>query len=134
MSVHSRPTPKTATPKAIASNPVTTPLERPEARPAPLPADTRRSDDEPQAERRRASEVRVEHDTAGVTALPWYRSESWLAVMLAGFVPLLFAAIAPEAAQYPLIGVSGVLLAIGGVMLIRQGVFRPPTGSEPHRK
>jgi VIT1/CCC1 family predicted Fe2+/Mn2+ transporter len=134
MSVHSRPTPKTATPKEIASNPVTTPLERPEARPAPLPADTRRSEDEPPAERKRASEARVDHETTGVKSQPWYRSESWLAVMLGGFVPIFVAVIAPEAAQYPLIGLSGVLLVIGGVMLIRQGVFRPPTGSEPHRK
>jgi len=134
MSVHSRPTPKTATPKEIASNPVTTPLERPEARPAPQPAETRRSDDEPRAERRRASEARAEHETSDMKSLPWYRSEPWLGVMLAGFVPLLVAVIAPQTAHYPLIGVSGVLLVIGGVMLIRQGVFRPPTESEPHRK
>lgn len=134
MSVHSRPTPKTAIPKEIASNPVTTPLERPEPGPAPQQADTQRSDDEPRAERRRASEARVEHQATDVKSLPWYRSESWLAVMMAGFVPLLIAIIAPEAAHYPLIGVSSVLLVIGGIMLIRQGVFRPPTVSAPDRK
>ena len=134
MSVHSRPTPKTAIPKEIASNPVTAPLERPEPGSAPRQADTRVSDDEPRAERRRVSEAGVEHQRTDVKSLPWYRTESWLAVMLAGFVPLLAAVIAPQTAHYPLIGWSGVLLVIGGVMLIRQGVFRPPTGAEPHRK
>ena len=101
MSVHSRSIPNTATPNDIASNAITTSLERPEPPPA---------------------------------ALPWYRSESWLAVMLAGFVPLVVAVVGPDAAQYPLIGLSGFLIVIGAVMLIRQGVFRPPTGAEPHGK
>lgn len=73
-------------------------------------------------------------EPSAAASLPWYRSESWLAVMLAGFVPLLAAVIAPDAAQYPLIGLSGLLIVIGAVLMIRQGVFRPPTGSEPHRK
>jgi hypothetical protein len=54
--------------------------------------------------------------------------------MLAAFVPLVAAVVAPDAAQYPLIGLSVLALVVGAVMLVRHGVFRPHAGSEPHRE
>jgi len=124
MPLHSRPIPAPKTPLQVSSDP-TTYLARPEPHPAPpptgRPADERDRDAEPS----RASESRAERVATDGTSQPWYRSEPWLAVMLAGFVPLLATLVAPDAAKYPLIGLSMLALVVGGVMLIRHGVFRP---------
>ena len=123
MPLHSRPIPAPKTPVQVSSNP-TTYLARPEPHPAPPPTGIRRDDRDARAEPSRAPESRVESAPSDGTSQPWYRSEPWLAVMLAGFVPLLATLVAPEAAQYPLIGLTGLALVVGAVMLVRHGVFR----------
>jgi len=133
MSIHSRPIPAPKIPAQVAPNTITTPLVRPEPQPTP-PTGTGRSEADPQSEPTRAREARAEAAASDGTSQPWYRSEPWIAVALAAFAPLGAAVIAPDAAQYPLIGLSGLLLVLSIVMLLRQGVFRPHAGSALHRE
>jgi hypothetical protein len=67
--------------------------------------------------------------TESRTAWPWYRREPWLAVELLAFVPLLAALAVPRRFQLALIAVGGLLVALGLVLLWRQGPFaaRRPT-------
>jgi hypothetical protein len=133
MSIHSRPVPAPKTPSHAASNP-TTYLSRPEPHPTPQPIGRRLSESDPHAEPSRAAESRAEIAASDGTSRPWYRSEPWLAVMLAAFVPLVAAVVAPDAAQYPLIGLSVLALIVGAVMLIRHGVFRPHPAARLYRE
>ena len=133
MSIHSRPAPAPKTPSHAPSNP-TTYLSRPAPHPTPQPSGRRLAASAPHAEPTRAPESRDEPAAVDGTSQPWYRSEPWLAVMLAAFVPLVAAVVAPDAAQYPLIGVSVLTLVVGAAMLIRHGVFRPNPGARLHRE
>ena len=133
MSIHSRPILAPKTPTEVASSTITARLVQPEPQPAPLPNGTRPSDSDPHAEPNRAPESRAEPGVSDISR-PWYRSEPWMAVALVAFAPLVAAVIAPDTAQYYLIGLSGVLLVVSIVMLLRQGVFRPHAGSGPHRE
>jgi hypothetical protein len=54
--------------------------------------------------------------------------------MLAAFAPLAAAVLAPDVAQYPLLGLSLLGVVVGTVMLIRHGVFRPHPGSPSYRE
>jgi hypothetical protein len=54
----------------------------------------------------------------------WYRREPWLATVAASFVPLTAAAVLPDPLTYPLVGVSGLLIVVALVLLVRQGIFR----------
>jgi hypothetical protein len=54
--------------------------------------------------------------------------------MLAAFVPLAAAVLAPDPAQYPLIGLTGLALIVGAAMLIRQGVFGAHAASRKSRR
>lgn len=62
-----------------------------------------------------------------VPDLPWYRRESWLAVQVSSFVPILGAVLLPEAYRLPLCVLGGSLVAIGTLMLLR----RKPTPASP---
>ena len=134
MSLHSRPIPAPKTPAQVSSSSVTTPAARPEPQPEPLSSGTRPSEGDSLAEPSRAPESIAQPAVAGEPSRPWYRSEPWLAVMAVAFVPLLAAVIAPDTAQYPLIGLGVVALVVGIVMLIRQGPIRPHAGSRTHRE
>jgi len=59
----------------------------------------------------------------------WYHREPWLAVELLAFVPLLAALAVPRRFQLALIGIGALLVALGLVLLWRQGPFaaRRPT-------
>jgi hypothetical protein len=133
MSIHSRPVRAPKIPTQVAPNAITTPLVRPEPKPAPPPVETRSSEADQRAEPSRVAVPHAEPAASG-TSLPWYRSEPWIALALGAFAPLLGAVIAPDMAQYPLIGLSGVLLVASIVMLLRQGVFRGHPGSVTHRE
>ena len=63
------------------------------------------------------------------SAWPWYRREPWLAVELLGFLPLLLALAVPRRFQLALIAAGLLLVALGLVLLWRQGPFaaRRPT-------
>lgn len=67
--------------------------------------------------------------TVGAPAWPWYRREPWLAVELLGFLPLLVALVVPRRLQLALIAAGGLLVALGLLLLWRQGPFaaRRPT-------
>ena len=133
MSIHSRPIRAPKIPTQVAPNVLTTPQVRPEPQPAPPPRETRSPEADPQAGPNREPASHAE-PAAADTSLPWYRSEPWIAVALAAFAPLLGAVIAPESALYPLISLSVVALVVGTVMLVRQGLFGPNSGSPPHRQ
>ena len=135
MSLHSRPVPAPKTLKDAPSSPVGShSAVLPEPTPAPPPRDDRSHEGDANAQRDRPPETRVEPAVGGETSRPWYHRERWLAVMLAAFVPLAAAALAPSAAQYALLGLTGLVLIVGAAMLIRQDVFRAQPGSEPGRK
>ena len=59
----------------------------------------------------------------------WYRRESWLALLLAAFVPTLAAGAVPTALRPVLLGISDVLAVLGLVVLVvqhrRDGAKRP---------
>ena len=123
MSLHSRPIPAPKSPLKVAASQLATPT-RPEPPPAPQVV-SRPSEGEPRAEPSRAPESRVAPAAAEEASLPWYRSEPWIVALLVGFAPLLATFIAPDTAQYPLIGLSVVAMVIGAIMLLQQGVHRP---------
>jgi hypothetical protein len=52
---------------------------------------------------------------------PWYRTEAWLVVALASFVPVVTAVFVPQSLKVPMIGLGGVLLVAGLVMFPRRG-------------
>jgi hypothetical protein len=60
--------------------------------------------------------------------LPWYRSEAWLAVSLSAFIPAGVAVVVPQSLKFPLLGLSGVLIAISLAMFLRHArpAGRPP--------
>ncbi|HEY0929129.1 MAG TPA: hypothetical protein VGE27_04370 [Gemmatimonas sp.] len=62
------------------------------------------------------------------SVVPWYRRETGLVVTMAGFVPALLAIVVPITLRLPLLGLAGVLLAVGLVMIIQREMRRP---SEP---
>ena len=64
--------------------------------------------------------------TEGI-GLRWYRRESWLAVQISSFVPILGAVVLPETYRLPLCVLGGTLVVIGSVMLVR----RKPTPASP---
>ena len=52
---------------------------------------------------------------------PWYRTERWLLVELAAFVPLVISFFLPSRWRLPLVGLAAGLVIIGLVMLARRG-------------
>ena len=64
------------------------------------------------------------HPSTPPQDLPWYRSETWLAVELSAFVPIALAFLLP-AFQLPLFG-AGALLSVTGLAML---IFRKPTQS-----
>jgi len=131
MPLHSRPIPAPQTPLQASSN-STTYLARPEPHPAPLPSGRQLGERDARAEPSRAAESHVKASATDGPSQRWYRSEPWLAVMIAGFVPLLAALVAPDAAHYPLIGLGVLALVVGTTMLIRQDVVAPRPESTRH--
>ena len=130
MSLHSRPIPAPKPLETAGSTHIRTATPvLPEQLPAPEPIPRRRSDSGPDGAATSTPEVRAEPGSAEENSGQWYRREPWLAVMLAGFVPLAAAIPAPDAVQYPLLGLTVIAVVIGSVMLVRQGVFGPPPGS-----
>ena len=132
MPLHSRPIPAPKPLEDAGSTRVRmhTPV-LPEQQPIPEPLAARRPEEgDPSAAPTRAPRVRAESATAEETPRPWYRREPWLAAMLAAFVPLTAAAFAPDSARVMLIALTALALLVGAVMLVRQGVFGPPPGSE----
>ena len=134
MSIHTRPIPAPKRSGEMISNPIATHQPRAEPQPARQRSDGEPAEEVPQGEPSRAPESRAELGATEATSRRWYRREPWLAVMLAAFVPLVAAAIAPDAARYPLIGLTGLAIVVGVAMLIRQGVFRTHPGSALHRE
>lgn len=132
MSIHTRPPAQKRTPE-MTSNTIVTSQPRPEPQPVTEPTGGRPSEIDPHVEPIRPAEARVERAAEG-TSPRWYRREPWLAVMLVAFVPLIAAVVAPDAAQYPLIGLTVLALIAGAAMLIRQGVFGAQPGSKLHRE
>jgi hypothetical protein len=135
MSLHSRPIlpPKTLDNLTSSSSRThSAVLPEPHSAP-PRPTASRPTEADPNVEPKRPPETRAEPATAEAPTQPWYRREPWLAVMLAAFVPLAAAVFVPDPARYPLIGLTGLALVVGAVMLVRQGIFGPPTGSGPSR-
>ena len=128
MSLHTRPIPAPKTPTQVAKNHFVVHPARPEPQPAPPLTDGEPNELTPRAEPNPTPAARVEPAATDGSARPWYRSEPWLPVSLSAFVPLVAAVIAPDAAQYPLIGLSVVTLMSGVIMLVRQGLFRPRSG------
>jgi hypothetical protein len=120
MAQHTRPLPSQRTPGLTLPPSLTsTPPARGDA-PAPAPTREPRRETPPETPSDTSGEVRhlpVEPDAPG---RPWYRSEPWLAVCLAAFVPLLIAIVAPAAAKMPLLAVGGALVVVGVGMLLRQ--------------
>ena len=126
MSIHTRPIPAPKTLDDVASSPGKTPsVVLPEPHRPPQPSGNRPSEGKPNVEPDRQREVRAEPARADRTPGPWYRREPWLAVMLVAFLPLVATVLAPEAAKYPLLGLTGLTLIVGSAMLIRQEVRRP---------
>ena len=134
MPLHSRPIPAPKTPAHAAARAVTVPVVHPEPQPERPSAGIQPSDGEPQLEPIRAPESAAQPAVAEEASRPWYRREPWLVATVAAFAPLLGAVIAPESALYPLISLSVVALVVGTVMLVRQGLFGPNSGSPPHRQ
>jgi len=54
-------------------------------------------------------------------------------MMLAGFVPMLAATLAPESVKYALVGLGALAAVVGIAMLIRQGPFQPHPRPTAHR-
>ena len=128
MSLHSRPIPAPKTPEHVTPDPIT-----PETHPMP-PTGARSSEREPQPDRRRTPDSRAELAAPDATPWPWYRGEPWLAAMLAAFLPMIAAILAPDSAKYPLIGLSALAAVVGIAMLIRQGAFQPHPRPASHRE
>ena len=130
MALHSRPLPAPPVAGHDVSDPMHTP---PENSAAPPRASGTEPADRSAAESERARQVAPPSRTGeGDAPWPWYRSEPWFAVMLAALVPMFAAVLAPEAAKYPLIGISALAELLGLAMLLRQGVFHshpPPSGA-----
>jgi uncharacterized membrane protein len=126
MPQHARPLPSPRTP-GLTIRPSTTDLPpaavaAPE-NPAPLAEAAPEAPSAPPVERRPAPADPAPADPVAEPAEPgvsWYRSEPWLAVLLAAFVPLLGASVAPVALRVPLVGVGGLIVAVGLAMLVRR--------------
>jgi hypothetical protein len=125
MSLHSRPLATQTTPERIASDPVTPASVMPETNATPHSRGAPPRDPESQSGRERTPGSRAAPSAAEATTWPWYRSEPWLVAVLAGFVPMLAAILAPESAKYPLIGLGALAALVGVAMLVRQGLFQP---------
>jgi hypothetical protein len=124
MPLHSRPLATQATPEHVT--PETHPTPRSDGTPPRAP--------EPRPDREQAPAFRAELSAAEATPWPWYRSEPWLVVMLAGFVPMIAAIFAPESAKYALIGLGALAAVVGIAMLVRQGPFQPHPRPAAHRE
>ena len=61
----------------------------------------------------------------------WYRRETWLVPTLGSFVPVSVGFATPDRFHVLLLGMSGVMLVVGLIMLLRHGVTR--TDAEPAR-
>ena len=127
MPVHSRALPNAAArnsvvPEGPSASDAPMPMPRPSGTPTPL---VPRADDAPWPRGEESYEP---------TGLPWYRTEPWLAAMLACLAPLSVAFFAPDAAKLPLIGVGMVLLIAGVVLLLRQGLYAPRRIPEAKRR
>jgi len=133
MPLHSRPIPAPKTPAYAAARAVTAPVVHPEPQPERPSTGIQPSEGEPQLEASRAPESLAQPAVAEEESRPWYRREPWLVATVAAFAPLGGTFIAPDSAQYPLISTSVVALVVGTVMLIRQGLSGPNSGSPPHR-
>ena len=55
---------------------------------------------------------------------PWYRSEPWLAVCFAAFIPILLAFLLPESLKLPLLGLGVVIAVAGLALLVRRELHR----------
>lgn len=56
-----------------------------------------------------------------IRALPWYRSEPWLAVGASAFVPVLLALVVPESLKVALAVIAGALMVASLWLLMRRG-------------
>lgn len=64
-------------------------------------------------------------------AVPWYRSETWLVVELAAFVPIALAFMLPPTFQLPLFGLGAILALSGlGMLIARKPSPGDATGSD----
>lgn len=75
--------------------------------PAPTPASRARQAD------------RAASRQAELAALPWYRRESWLAIILSAVVPIGISLLLPQTLKLAAVGVGGLLVLIGIVLLAR---------------
>jgi hypothetical protein len=71
---------------------------------------------EPQGQRGRAPRAAP----AAPVDAPWYRREPWLPVGLVAFLPVSVAALVPQPWRTSLAALTGVLMSIAFVMLIRR--------------
>ncbi|AHG92315.1 hypothetical protein J421_4780 (plasmid) [Gemmatirosa kalamazoonensis] len=72
-----------------------------------------------------AAPARAERRPATPAAWRWYRSEPWLALVLAAYVPMLVAFFTPQRFHLAFMVVSGALMVAALVLLLRQGPFQP---------
>jgi Meckel syndrome type 1 protein len=124
LTIHPSTTDAPPAPRAGTAAPPAAPPAAPEPRAAALPETPPPAPTETPAAGSPALAVSVE-PAAGER--PWYRAEPWLAVLVAAFVPLLVAVVAPAALRLPLVAAGGVLVAVGLALLLRRdrAVRRP---------
>lgn len=121
MAQHSRPLPSPRTPAGtlrVAPLPATTPDDTPVTPPAgPTPPRRDVPSPGPVAHEHVAPSPAPAAAVAADPAVPWYRSEPWLALCMGAFVPILLAIWLPPALRVPLLGL-GAALMLGGLALL----------------
>jgi len=55
---------------------------------------------------------------------PWYRRETWLAVTLSAFLPVLVGFLLPQSTHALLLALAALLLLVGAGLLVRRGPTR----------
>lgn len=144
MSLHSRPVPSPRTPGSVTLRSPSPPA--PDAA-SPPPSPPRPAGDPPPAaaspDRARTvppEDIPPHHDPAPAAradaagadpAWPWYRSEPWLAALLAGLAVGGLTAVAPQPLRLPLLALVACCLVASVALLARQGLFRPMPRPEP---
>lgn len=96
---------------------------------APSSANDREMAVPPEAVPLPRAKITDDTETRGLSDLPWYRREKWLAVQIAAIVPILGAMLVPETYRLPLCAIGGALVAVGTVMLLRHKPMPASTGS-----
>jgi VIT1/CCC1 family predicted Fe2+/Mn2+ transporter len=72
-----------------------------------------------------AAQAGARRATDRAVTAPWYQRETWLAVTLSAFLPIIIGFALPQSTHKLLLATAAALLVVGVTLLVRRGATQP---------